>query len=386
MNSLRGKYAIVGVGCSRFGKLQGVSTMGFTIEASKRTVEDAGVGRDEIDGVLVLMPAVMGEQHGWAARVAAYLGIEPTFSATMDLGGASACGMAQTAMAAIDAGYCRMVLCCFATQNWPQGVPITLFGSQFQIPYGDIGAITFMAHLKRRQQHEHGYGDEHYGTIAVTWRQHAMLNPDAQMRKRPITLEDYFNSRWVAEPLRLLDCCPNTDGGGAFIVTSTERARDLPKRPARILGAGQSHSAEIIRPAGRDDARWGGTKAAELAYGMAGITPTDIDVAQLYDAFTPRVIHDLVAYGFCKPDEAGDFIMGGNLELTGSLPSNTAGGLLSEGHLSGFGHVREGVRQLRGECGERQVKDAELCLVTGYGGAPHEAPPTVSYSALVLAR
>jgi acetyl-CoA acetyltransferase len=385
MSSLSGRYAIVGVGCSRFGKLQGVSTMGFTLEASKRAIDDAGIPRDEIDGVLVMMPAVMGEQHGWAARVASYLGIEPTYSATMDLGGATACGSVQTAMAAIDAGYCKTVLCCFATQNWPQGVMMQLFGSEFQVPYGDVGAITFMAHLKRRQQYENGYPDDMYGRIAVTWRKHARMNPDAQMKK-PMTLDDYLNSRWVADPLRLYDCCPSTDGGGACIVTSLERARDLPKRPAVILGAGQSHSSEIIRPTGRDDARIGGSKAAELTFAMAGLKPSDIDVAQLYDAFTPRVVHDLVAYGFCPPDGVSEFVEQGSLELTGKLPSNTAGGLISEGHLSGFGHVREGIRQLRGECGERQVKNAELCLVTGYGGAPHEAPPTVSYSALILGR
>ncbi|MFQ5665980.1 MAG: thiolase family protein [Candidatus Binatia bacterium] len=385
MERLGGEFAIGGVGISRFGKLQGVSTMGFTLEASRRALEDAGMARDEVDGVLVMMPAIMGEQHGWAARVAAYLGIEPTFSATMDLGGATACGSVQTAAAAIAAGYCHTVLCCFATQNWPQGVAMQLFGSEFQVPYGDVGAITLMAHVKRRQQHDFGYRDEHYGQIAVTWRQHASLNPDAQMRK-PMTMADYLASRWVAEPLRLFDCCPNTDGGGACIVTSVERARDLRKRPARILGAGQSHSSEIIHPAGRDDTHWGGKRAAALAFGMAGVSPQDIDVAQFYDAFTPRVIHDLVAYGFCQPEQVGDFITAGNLGLTGSLPSNTAGGLISEGHLSGFGHIREAVRQLRGDCGMRQVKDAELCLVTGYGGAPHEAPPTVSYSALVLAR
>lgn len=385
MSSLSGKCAIVGVGVSRFGKLQGVSTMGFTLEASKRAIEDSGMSRDDVDGVLVMMPAIMGEQHGWAARVAAYLGIEPTFSATMDMGGATACGAVQTAAAAIDAGYCRAVLCCFATQNWPQGVTMQLFGSEFQVPYGDVGAITLMAHIKRRQQHEYGYQDEHYGQIAVTWREHALLNPDAQMKK-PMTLDAYMSSRWVAEPLRLFDCCPNTDGGGACIVTSIERARDLAKRPARILGAGQSHSSEIIHPRGNDGDHWGGKKAAAMALGMAGVTPKDIDVAQFYDAFTPRVIHDLVAYGFCKPEDVGAFIEAGNLGLSGSLPSNTAGGLISEGHLSGFGHIREGVRQLRGECGPRQVKDAELCLVTGYGGAPHEAPPTVSYSAVILGR
>jgi acetyl-CoA acetyltransferase len=119
---------------------------------------------------------------------------------------------------------------------------------------------------------------------------------------------------------------------------------------------------------------------------MAGISARDVDVAQLYDAFTPRVVHDLVAYGFCEPEEVDELVASGNLDLAGSLPCNTAGGLLSEGHLSGFGHVREAVRQLRGECGERQVKDVEISLCTGYGGAPHEAPPTVSYSCLILGR
>jgi len=385
VGNLSGKFAIVGVGTSRFGKLQGVSTMGFTLEASVRALEDSGVRRDTVDGVLVMMPAIMGEQHGWAARVAAYLGIEPTFSATMDMGGATACGAVQTATAAIDAGYCHTVLCCFATQNWPQGVAMQLFGSEFQVPYGDVGAMTLMAHIKRRQQHEFGYADTHYGTIAATWRAHAALNPDAQMRK-PMSVDDYLKSRWVVEPLRLFDCCPNTDGGGACIVTSLERARDLRPPLVRILGAGQSHSSEMIHPGRRSGAHWGGKKAAELTFGMAGVTPRDIDVAQFYDAFTPRVIHDLVAYGFCQPEEVGDFIAAGSLGLQGALPSNTAGGLLSEGHLSGFGHIREGVRQVRGECGPRQVQDATLCLVTGYGGAPHEAPPTVSYSALVLGR
>jgi acetyl-CoA acetyltransferase len=385
MGSLSDKYAIVGVGTSRFGKLQGVSSMGFTLEASKRAMDDAGLAPAAIDGVLVMMPAVMGEQHGWAARVAAFLGIEPTFSATMDLGGATACGSVQTAIAAIAAGYCRTVLCCFATQNWPQGVAMQLFGSEFQVPYGDVGAITLMGHIKRRQQHEHGIADETYGRIAVTWREHARLNPDAQMRK-PMTLDDYMASRWVAEPLRLFDCCPSTDGGGACIVTSLEHARDLAKRPARILGAGQSHGSEIIHPTGRDPQHIGGHAAAEKVFGMAGLTPKDVDVAQFYDAFTPRVIHDLIAYGFCAPSEIGDFVAAGTLDFGGALPANTAGGLISEGHLSGFGHIREAVRQLRGEAGERQVTKADICLVTGYGGAPHEAPPTVSYSALLLSR
>lgn len=385
MGSVSGKCAIAGVGASRFGKLQGVSTMGFTLEASKRAIEDAGIARDAIDGVLVMMPAIMGEQHGWAARVAASLGIEPRFSATMDLGGATACGSVQTAMAAIDAGYCNAVLCCFATQNWPQGVAMQLFGSEFQVPYGDVGALTLMGHIKRRQMYEHGYTEAQYGQIAVTWRRHARRNPEAQMTK-PMSLDDYLASRWVVEPLRLFDCCPNTDGGGACIVTSLERARDLAQRPVRILGAGQTHATEIIHPDGRDPERIPGSRAADQIWAMAGVTPRDVDCAQLYDAFTPRVMHDLVAYGFCRPGEAGAFVAAGECTDGGSLPCNTAGGLISEGHLSGFGHIREAVRQVRGTAGERQVPDCELCLVTGYGGAPHEAPPTVSYSGLLLAR
>ena len=381
---IRGRHAVAGVGLSRFGRVPGTSAMGFTLEASKRAIEDAGIARDDVDGVLVMMPAVMGEQHGWAARVASHLGIEPTFSSTMDMGGATALGMVATAAAAIDAGYCTACLCAFATQNMPLGVMLALFGSHFQIPYGDVGAITFMGHLKRRQQHDFGWKDETYGRIAVTWRKHASLNPDAQKRE-PFTIEEYFASKWVVEPLRLLDCCPVTDGGGAAFVSSLERARDLATKPAVVLGTGQSHSSEVIRPWDRASG-FGGAKAAAMAYGMAGVGPKDVDVVQLYDAFTPRVVHDLVAYGFCEPDGIDDFVAAGNLELEGSLPANTAGGLISEGHLSGFGHLREAVRQVRGECGPRQVKNVEVSMVTGYGGAPHEAPPTVSYSCLILGK
>jgi acetyl-CoA acetyltransferase len=260
-----------------------------------------------------------------------------------------------------------------------------LFGSEFQVPYGDVGAICLMAHIKRRQQYEYGLRDEHYGKIAVTWRHHAQLNPEAQMRK-PMTLADYMSSRWVAEPLRLFDCCPNTDGGGACVVTTVERARDCAPPVVRILGAGQSHASEMIHPAGAQAHSWGGSAAARMLFDMAGARPADVDVAQIYDAFTPRVVHDLVAFGFCEPAQVGDFIDGGQLTFGGALPCNTAGGLISEGHLSGFGHIREGVRQMRGACGDRQVPDAELCLVTGYGGAPHEAPPTVSYAGLLLGK
>ncbi len=378
---LRDRCAIAGIGLSRFGKLPGTSTMGFTLEAAKRALDDCGIARDDIDGVLALMPAVMGEQHGWASRVAAYLGITPSFCSTMDMGGATAIGMMQTAALVIEAGFCQAVLCAFACQNNPQGVIPMLFGSPFAIPYGDVGAITFMGHVARRQMYEHGITSSQYGHIAVTWRYHASRNPHAQKRE-PITLADHQSSRMVNDPLRLLDCCVVTDGGGAFIVTSAERARDLRQKPVLISGVGQVHSSEIIRP--RDDGRGGGSEAAAQAYRMAGCSAADVDVVQLYDGFTPLVMHELVAYGFAPWESVGDLVASGALRYdTGKLPSNTAGGLLSEGHLSGFGHVAEAVRQVRGTSA-CQVKDVALSMVTGYGGAPHESPPTVAYTVAIL--
>src|SRR5205823_2616688 len=179
----------------------------------------------------------MGEQHGWASRVAAFLGLTPSFCSTMDMGGATAIGMIQTAVMAIEAGFCSTVLCAFACQNNPQGVIPTLFGSPWAIPYGDVGAITFMGHVARRQMHEHGITSRQYGQIAVTWRKHAATNPLAQKRA-PITLEDHQSSKLINDPLRLLDCCLVTDGGGAVIVTSLERACDLRQKPAVISGLG----------------------------------------------------------------------------------------------------------------------------------------------------
>jgi acetyl-CoA acetyltransferase len=378
---LRDRYAIAGIGLSRFGKLPGTSAMGFTLEASKRAIEDCGIAHDQIDGVLALMPAVMGEQHGWASRVAAFLGLTPTYCTTMDMGGATAIGMIQTAAMVIDAGFCTTVLCAFACQNNPQGVIPMLFGSPWAIPYGDVGAITFMGHVARRQMHEHGLESRHFGQIAVTWRRHAGTNPLAQKRE-PITLADHQASRFINEPLRLLDCCLVTDGGGAVIVTSAERARDLRQRPALVSGLGQIHSSEIIRPF--DNGRGGGSEAANAAYRMAGCTAEDVDVVQLYDGFTPLVVHELVAYGFATWDDVGALLENdGALGVGSRLPCNTAGGLLSEGHLSGFGHVAEAVRQVRGTS-HAQVPNVELSMVTGYGGAPHEPPPTVAYTVAIL--
>jgi acetyl-CoA acetyltransferase len=212
----------------------------------------------------------------------------------------------------------------------------------------------------------YGSRSEHLGWIAVTCRKHAAMNPNAVMRD-PITLDDHQNSRLIVDPLRLLDCCLISDGAVCVIVTSPERARDCRKRPVAIWGMGQGHTTENLRlrewwylPHQRD--------CVADAYRMAGVSQKDISVAQLYDNFTVAVLFWLEHAGFCAEGEAGAFVEGGaHITLGGLLPINTAGGNLSESYMQGWLHIVEGVRQLRGECGERQVADAELCLVTGRG-------------------
>ncbi len=363
--------------------------MGFALEACKMAIEDAGLSKDQVDGLLVVHPSQQGERHGWAGRTADLLGISSNFTATIDCGGATPIVLVQMAAMAISSGMCRAVVCCYGWQNNPADVPMALPpGFEFTLPYGEIAAAPFMAQVAQRHMHEFGTTTRQLGTIAVTCRTHACLNPNAQYYGKPITLDDHQNSPWVAAPLRRYDCCDWTDGGGAVVVTSAERARDLKNRPVYISGWGQAHGAPLLRPwrnpTYSDWEVW--SRASDRAFEMAGVTRDDIDICQFYDAFTIVFILQVEAGGFCKPGEGGQFVEDGTIGLGGKLPSNTAGGLLSEGHTMGFGHIIEAVRQLREECGQRQVKDAQHAFVTGFGGVVNEYPPTFSYSCLILRR
>jgi acetyl-CoA acetyltransferase len=385
--SLKDKYAIVGVGLTKFGKIWDKSPMGFTLEGIKLAVDDAGLGRDDVDGLLVAMPAMMGEEHAWAARIGALLEMTCTFGYTMDIGGATPVAMVQTAAMAIEAGLCKTVVCAYGHSENPQGAAFAIPNLEFTMPYGDIGATALQAHIARRHMHEYGTTSEQFGHVAVAFRHNACLNPEAQMySKGPITIEDHQNSRMVVEPLRLFDNCIQTNGGGACVVTSLERAKDLKHKPVIISGFGQSHSAEMTPPWPDKEGHRGGVPAGKMCFEMAGMKPEDMDVIQLYDGFTILVINEIENYGFCPIGEGGPFIEDGKLKVGGALPCCTAGGLLSEGHLMGMGHVVEGVRQLRGGLGDRQVQGAETCFVTGYGGAPHTYPVTLCYSTMILGR
>lgn len=384
---LRDRYAIAGVGLSEFGKVRDRSPIGFTLEGIARALEDAGLGRDDVDGLLVAMPARMGEEHGWAARIGALLELSTSFGATMDLGGATPVAMVQTAAMAIDAGLANVVVCAFGHSESPQGAAFAIPNLEFTMPYGEIGAACVQAHAARRHMHEYGTTSEQLGHVAVALRHNACLNPDAQMNpKGPITIEDHQNSRWVVEPLRLFDCCVQTNGGGAVVVTRAAQARDLRRPPVLVSGMGQSHSAEMIEPWPEKRHHRGGVAAGRMCFEMAGMKPADMDAIQLYDGFTILVITELENYGFCPVGEGGRFVEEGALRVGDALPCCTAGGLLSEGHLMGMGHLVEAVRQLRGECGRRQVVGAETCFVSGYGGAPHTYPAALSYSCLILRR
>jgi acetyl-CoA acetyltransferase len=387
MTNLKDRCAIVGVGLTKFGKIFDKSPIGFTLEGIKRAVDDAGLTRDDVDGLLVAMPAMMGEEHAWAARIGALLELPLTFCSTMDAGGATPVVMVQTAALAIEAGMCRTVVCAYGHSENPQGAAFAIPNLEFTMPYADIGATPLQAHIARRHMHDYGTTSAQLGQVAVAFRHNACLNPDAQMySKGPITLEQHQASRFIVEPLHLLDCCVQTCGGGAVVVTSAERAKDLKHPPALISGLGQSHSAEVIMPWPEKQDHRGGVPAGKMCFAMAGMKPEDMDVIQIYDGFTILVLTELEGYGFCPKGESGRFVEDGKLKVGGALPCCTAGGLLSEGHLMGMGHLVEGVRQIRGDCGTRQVKDAELCFVTGYGGAPHTYPAVLCYATLILRR
>ena len=388
--TLKDACAIAGVGLTKLKKRNPErSSMGFSLEACKMAIEDAGLNKDDVDGLLVMHPSQQGERHGWAGRMGDLLGISSNFTATVDCGGATPIAMVQMAAMAIHAGMCNAVVCCYGWQNNPADVPLGLPpGFEFTLPYGEIAAAPFMAQVTRRHMSEFGTTSRQLGAVAVACRKHANMNPNAQFCGKPMTLEDHQDSPWIAEPLRRYDCCDWTDGGGAVVVTSAERAGDLAHHPVYISGWGQAHGAPLMRPWRNPDiSDWGvWSRASDRAFTMAGITRKDIDLCQFYDAFTIVFLLQVEAGGFCKPGQSGPYVEGGRIELGGQLPCNTAGGLLSEGHTMGMGHIVEGVRQLRGACGQRQVKDAEFTFITGFGGVVNEYPPTFSYSCLILRR
>ena len=369
--SMRGKGAITGVGETAYLRRSPLSAFELQIEASLAAIHDAGLDPKDIDGIIPI-----GITGAPAEAFVTNFGIaDLRFSALTPLGGASGIAALQCAIAAIDAGICNHVLVPAGRNvslgaragerihNMPQFHLVT----EFELPQGAIAPAQLYAPMARRHMELYGTTSRQFGEIAVTMRAHAALNGNAIMTQ-PITLEDHQNSRMIADPFRLLDCSLESDGGAAFVVSSAERARDMRQPRVQLLGIAEGHpdspSSITQRP---DMTRLGLAKAAPKAFEMAGVTHTDIDVAEIYDCFTYIVLCQLEDMGFCKKGEGGPFVEGGRLRLGGDLPTNTHGGLLSQAHMLGMNHVIELVRQLRGQSGKAQVDGAETGLATGYG-------------------
>jgi acetyl-CoA acetyltransferase len=374
---VKDQACIVGVGetayCRKPGS--GMTHLGLQLQAATRAIEDAGLRNAQIDG-LMPFPSV-----GVAEELAASLGCENLrFAATIHMGGAAPVASLRAAAAAVVSGLCDHVLIPGGWNGYSgarvrqtlstdvSSIPGGAIARDYYLPHGLTAPPQWYALMARRHMHEFGTRPEQLGAIAVAMRKHAQLNPKAVMHGKPMTLDDYLASPMIAAPYRLFDCCLETDGGAAVVVTSAERARDLGKQPVYIMGAaaGQPYPADEITNR-RDLFRTGLTTAAPEAFGKAGIRPSDVDFAEIYDCFTFEVLQQIEELGFCKRGEGGAFVEGGRIELGGELPVNTHGGLLSEAHVLGISHVVEAVRQLRGEAGERQVPDAEIGVVTGWG-------------------
>ena len=369
--SLRNKVAITGIGETVYRRGATRGSTELQLEAALLAIADAGLAPKQIDGIIPI-----GITGAPAEEIATNLGVaELRYSALTPMGGASSIAAIQTAAAAIAAGLCEHVLIA-AGRNVTSGaragvrihqMPQFHLVTEFELPLGAIAPAQLYAPMARRHMELFGTTSEQLGEIAVTIREHALLNDNALMKK-PITLADHQSSRMIADPFRLLDCSLESDGGAAFVISAADRARDMRQPRVLVSGIAEGHpdspSAITQRP---DMTRLGIAKGAPRAFAMAGVTPADIQVAEIYDCFTWVVLCQMEDLGFCAKGEGGAFVQGGALKLGGRLPVNTHGGLLSQAHMLGLNHVVELVRQLRHQADRRQVPGVQLGLATGYG-------------------
>ncbi|MEV4162384.1 lipid-transfer protein [Nonomuraea dietziae] len=378
---MRSEAAIAGIGATEFSKESGRSELRLAAEAVLAALDDAGLTPSDVDGMVTYTQDTNQE-----IAVAREVGIgDLTFFSRVHYGGGAACGTVMHAAMAVATGAARTVVCyrAFNERSGRRfGQPDARVGGEpssqglemsWHVPYGLMTPAAWVAMFARRYMHVSGATSEDFGRVAVAMRRHAATNPAAWFHGRPITLEEHQASRWIAEPLHLLDCCQESDGGVALVVTTTERARDLRRSPAVIAaaaqgsGAGQMMMTSYYRDdmAGLPEMSVVGTRLWE----MSGLSPSDIQTAILYDHFTPFVLNQLEELGFCGRGEAKDFVRDGGIELGGRLPVNPHGGQLGEAYIHGMNGIAEAVRQIRGTS-VNQVGGAENVLVTAGTGVP----------------
>ena len=366
---------IVGMAETAVGRLEGSTSIGLQAEASRLALADAGIAPAQVDAVYNLDPYTQAMSM-FAQSLLEYMGLTPTLAATIDAGGTvTPMHMILNAIAAIGQGYAEVALCTFgenALTGRPRGVHglpqgPSLGQEEFEEPFGCIGMVIPYALAAQRHMHHHGTTKEQLGAVAVSARRHAALNPRAQMRK-PLTMADYLAARPIADPFGLLDCSVMSDGAGAVVLTTVERARDLATTPVRVLGFGGKATHKNVNQMPDLDAL-GLRPAGEMALGRAGIAIGDADFCCIHDAFTISTILGVEALGLCADGEGGAYAAAGRLDLGGPCPVNPHGGLLSHAHIGGMNHLCEAVRQLRHEAEpERQVPGARVGVVSGNGG------------------
>ncbi len=377
--SASGNACIVGIGASRFGRRLPESQLALGAVAFKAALADAALSRDDVDGLSIHMGSPLGLDYD---RVAEAFGLEIRYVNQAWLHGRFVTHSLQHAALAVEAGLADVVACVTAI-SFTREKPI-LGGDKDAEggreeggthgeapPYGLTAPASGAAIAMQRYMHVHGATSEQLAAVPIALRKHACLNPRALMRQ-PMTLEDHQSSRMVVDPLHLLDCCLVTDGAAVVLVTSAERARDLPQKPVRIAGmqgirSGREEFIFAPRGMGLNQQPFGRRPAREidqLVYRMADVERADVQGLYTYDAFSPLVLFTLERFGFCGPGEAAGFVQNGAIELGGALPINTSGGLMSEAHVGGWNSIAEMVRQLRGTAGASQI-DGAACLQWG---------------------
>jgi acetyl-CoA acetyltransferase len=380
-NQLGGKASIVGIGATEFSKESGRSEMSLASEAVAAAIADAGLKPSDIDGMVTY-----STDNNPDVEIARHVGIGSLrhFS-RVHYGGGAACGTIVMAAMAVATGVADAVVCYRAfnersgrrfgagVQDLPNAATAERAQFSWTTPAGQLTPASWVAMVARRYMHLYGATSADFGRVAVAGRRHAANNPAAWFYNDPITLEDHQASRWIVDPLHLLDCCQESDGGQALVVTSAERARDLPNTPALIVAGAQGAGVDqwTMTSFFRDDiAQLPEMKVvADELWTSSGLTPADIQTAILYDHFTPYVLMQLEEFGFCGRGEAKDFIKDGALEMGGRLPINTHGGQLGEAYIHGMNGIAEAVRQVRGTS-VNQVDKVENVLVTAGTGVP----------------
>lgn len=366
------RVAIVGAAESEFGKVPGRSELDLHAEAAQRALDDCGLTRDDVDGVFSVTQDFIRSP---TQTVCEYLGLRPTYEDSTAVGGSSFEVLVEHAATALRTGRIKVALITYgstmlSSMGRTLGTrtrPISQYAQQYEEPYGATLVASY-ALAAQRHMHEFGTTSEQLARISVAARTHAAKNPKAMYRD-PLTVDDVLSSRMVASPLHKFDCCVISDGGGALVLTTEDRAKDCAKPPVYVLGASHSTDHQIISEM-PDLTTTAAAVSGPRAMKEAGISPSDVDLLMTYDSFTITALLALEDLGFCAKGEGGAFVEDGNIDPGGALPMNVDGGALSSNHpgMRGIFLLIESVRQLRGEGGERQVEGAEIAVAHGVGG------------------